>query len=62
MRALWVTPLVELALGSHIRTAARTYQVGFTVFAGIKSNLLLEFLALKHGLLLVWDRGYKKVL
>ncbi|KAJ6889858.1 hypothetical protein NC651_023577 [Populus alba x Populus x berolinensis] len=36
-------------------------KVGFAAFAGVESNLLLEFLALKRGLLLAWDRGYRRI-
>jgi len=49
MRALWVTLLVELALGSHIRTTAGTYQVGFIVFAGMESAFIVSWQGPEEG-------------
>jgi hypothetical protein len=36
--------------------------LGFSGFAGYDPNLLLELLALKYGLLIAWNQGYKHIL
>jgi hypothetical protein len=39
------------------------FVVGFTGFAGFGCKLLPELMALKkHGLLLAWERGYRRIL
>lgn len=39
-----------------------SWLLGFSGFAGYDPNLLLELLALKYGLLIAWNQGYKHIL
>jgi ribonuclease HI len=35
---------------------------GFSGFCGFGLNLLLELLAIKHGLDVAWDRGHRRII
>jgi hypothetical protein len=63
---MWVAALLGtqggLDLGGLLRNSEERWLMGFTSYGGFGSNLLLELLGIKYGLLVLWDRGFRKVI
>jgi len=52
----------SIGFGGLFRVWEGNWVLGFSRFAGYGPKLLPELLALKHGLLIAWNWGYKQVL
>ena len=63
---MWVAALLGtqggLDLGGLLKNSEERWLMGFTGYGGFCSNILLELLRIKYGLLVSWDRGFRKVI
>lgn len=52
----------KISFGDLITDNEGKWPVSFPGFEGIDINLLPELLAIKHGLVLAWNQGYRKII
>ena len=52
----------KIGLGGLVRDNEGKWLVGFSSIGGFDTNLLPELLDIKHGLVLAWNQGYRKII